>query len=75
MFDSCRQYQFLREGHPMEKERYVNDMDLEPNRCEWPKCKCAVPYYALSMHNRVHYCMKLTEAVKDGTLKARQDPI
>lgn len=55
--------------------RYVRDTDLEPNGCEWPTCKCAVPSYALSMHNRVHYCIKLTEAIKNATLEAKQDPI
>ena len=57
------------------KERYVRDTDLEPNGCEWPKCQCPVPSFALSMHNRVHYCAKLSEAIKNGSLKARQDPI
>lgn len=57
------------------KERYVRDTDLEPHGCEWPKCKCPVPDYALSMHNRVHYCKKLTEAIENGRLKARQSPI
>ena len=59
----------------MEKARFVHESDLEPNGCEWPKCKCAVPDYALSMHNRVHYCMKLAEAIEGGSLQARQDPI
>lgn len=59
----------------MEKARFVHESDLEPNGCEWPKCKCPVPSYALSMHNRVHYCIKLTEAIESGSLEARQDPI
>lgn len=29
--------------------------------CEWPKCKCRVPDYAFSMHNRVNFCLKLKE--------------
>jgi len=29
--------------------------------CEWPTCKCSVPYYALSMHNRINFCVKLKE--------------
>lgn len=57
------------------KDRYVNEADQEPYGCEWPKCKCPVPDYALSGHNRVHYCVKLTEAIEKGNLKARQDPI
>lgn len=59
----------------MPKERFVTESDLEPNGCEWPKCECRVPDYALSMHNRVHYCLKLTEAITNGTLMARQSPI
>ncbi len=57
------------------KERYVHETDLEPNGCKWPKCQCHVPSHAFSMHNRVHYCIKLTEAIANGTLKARQRPL
>jgi len=57
------------------KERYVNEGDLQPAGCGWPTCKCHVPYYALSGHNRVHFCMKLTEAIEAGVLKARQSPM
>ena len=57
------------------KVRFVHETDLEPNGCEWPKCICPVPDFAFSMHNRVHYCLKLTEAIENGTLIARQYPL
>jgi hypothetical protein len=62
-------------GRSALKERFVNEADLEPAGCGWPKCQCRVPDYALSGHNRVHYCAKLAEAIEAGILKARQDPI
>ena len=30
-------------------------------RCTWPECKCQVPSYAWSMHNRVDFCLALKE--------------
>lgn len=59
----------------MKKKRYVDELDLQPNGCTWPKCDCKVPDYAFSMHNRVHYCKKLTETIEKGTLEARQSPV
>ena len=58
----------------MDKPRWVNEADQRTSGCEWPKCKCPVPSYALSGHNRVHFCVKITEAINKGELKARQSP-
>lgn len=30
-------------------------------KCEWPKCTCKVPYYAMSGYNRTEFCEKLKE--------------
>ena len=30
-------------------------------KCEWPKCKCSVPSYAMSGYNRTEFCDKLRE--------------
>ena len=29
------------------------------NICTWPECKCNIPDYAFSAHNRVHSCEKV----------------
>lgn len=29
--------------------------------CTWPTCPCHVPSYALSMHNRIDFCLALKE--------------
>lgn len=47
------------------RKRYKYNQDREAAMqkagCTWTKCTCAVPSYALSMHNRVDFCEKLKE--------------
>jgi hypothetical protein len=40
--------------------------------CTWPKCPCDVPSYALSMHNRVDFCLALKALEQDEAEKSYQ---
>lgn len=39
--------------------------------CTWPNCKCPVPTYAWSMHNRVNFCLKLRDYDKQFEIEMK----